>query len=155
MENALEVGAAEVHHGGAALAEDLELACEVVLEGGVLNGGDVILADVEERGDVKFDVQGAVVLERLARHLHDHGGEVGVTRVGKVAPEIRRLGRGVGRLAVLDAVVRVDGPDNTAAPGAVSGVDNGAQHIGRGGLALRARDAHLGKGAVGMGERHR
>ena len=152
-QDALDVGAAEVHHGGATLAEDLELACEVILERGVLDGRDVVGADVQEGGDVELDAQRAVVLERLARDLHHHGVEAGVTCVGEVAPEVGGLGRGVGRLGVLDAVVGVDGSDDAAGLASVCSVDDVSEHVGRGRLALGARDAHLGKRAVGVAER--
>ena len=108
VEDTLEVGGAEVDHGVVALGEDLELAGEVILEGGVLDGGDVIRADVEERRDVEREAEAAVILERLARDLHHHGGEVMLAGVGEVAPEVGCLGRGVGGLDVLRAVIGVD-----------------------------------------------
>ena len=108
VKDALEVGGAEVDHGVVALGEDLELAGEVVLEGGVLDGGDVVCADVEERRDVEREAEAAVILERLARDLHHHGGEVLIAGVGEVAPEVGRLGRGVRGLDVLRAVIGVN-----------------------------------------------
>ena len=153
IEYALEVLRAQVHHGAPALREDLELRGEVVLEGGVLDGRDVVLANVEEGRDVELDAQGAVVLEGLARYLHDHGGELGVAGIGEMAPQVGRLGRGVGRLDVLDAVVGVDGADDAAGALARGGVDDRAQHVGGGGLALGAREAHLGDVEVGPAKR--
>ena len=52
------------------LGEYLELACEVILEIGMLDGRDVILADVDEASDGKVDPKGAVILKGLARRLH-------------------------------------------------------------------------------------
>ena len=119
----------------------------------MLHGRDVVGADVEEGRNVELDAERAVVLEGLARDLHDHGGELRVPRVGEVAPQVGRLGRRVGGLGVLDPVIGVDRADDAAAAGAARRVDDGAQHVGRRGLALRARDANLGHVEVWPAER--
>lgn len=74
------------------LGEDPQLGGEVVLKVGVLDGGDVVQADVQEAGGGEAGAQGAVVLQRLAGHLHGEVGDAGRHRVGKVPLEIQGSG---------------------------------------------------------------
>ncbi len=136
----------------AALLKDAQLGAKVVREVGMLHSADVIQADVQEAAQLKLHAVAALVLEGLARDLHDERAERGVARVGEVAPEVGRLGRGVSRGAVLHAVVGPDRADDAAAALAQGVLEDGANHIGAGGLALGARDAHDGQRQVWPGE---
>ena len=140
----------EVDDGRGCLVEDAQLALEVVLEAGVLARRDVVAPDVEEARDVQRQADHAVVLECLARDLHDHVAQAGARGVVDVAPQIGRLGRGVDALRVLDAVERVDGTHDCAVGLGLACVQNGAHHVGDGRLALGARDADDVKLPVGM-----
>ena len=143
----------QVDDGAAALLKDAQLGAEVVVEVLVLDGAYVVEPDVEETAQRQLDAVAAVVLERLAGHLHDKPAKARVARVGQVAPEVGALGRGVAGGAVLDAVVGLDGTDHAAGAGAARVVDDGAQHIRAGRLALGAGDADDGQVAVGVAER--
>ena len=150
--------APQVHHGDARLVEDAQLALEVVLPRGVLERRDVVGPDVEEGGHVEAEPQHAVVLERLARHLHHHARQAAFGRVGEVAPEVWRLGCGVDALHALDAVERLDGAEKSGPRGgqraAICGrVQDRAQHVGRGRLALGAREADDLEPLVGVAPR--
>ncbi len=126
------------------LGKDVQLGGEVVLKVRVLNGGDVVVADVEKAGGGKVGAQGAVVLQRLAGHLHGEVGDPRRHRVGKVPLEIQGLGGGQVGLEALHPVVGVDGGDDAALRPALLRqvlVQDILQIIGGGGLALGAGDA--------------
>ena len=80
-QDAVGVVGVEVDHGAAALLEDLQLGGEVILEVLVLDGADVVEADVQEAPDREVDAVGAVVLERLAGDLHHKAAEARVAGV--------------------------------------------------------------------------
>lgn len=110
----------------------------------MLDGGDVVQADVQEAGGGEAGAQGAVVLQRLAGHLHGEVGDAGRHRVGKVPLEIQGLRRGEVGLEALRAVVGVDGGDDAALRPALLRqilIQDILQIIGGGGLALGAGDA--------------
>ena len=135
------------------LGEDPQLGGEVVLKVGVLDGGDVVQADVQEAGGGEAGAQGAVVLQRLAGHLHGEVGDAGRHRVGKVPLEIQGLRRGEVGLEALRAVVGVDGGDDAALRPALLRqilIQDILQIIGGGGLALGAGDADDRQGPGGM-----
>ena len=54
----------------AAGVENFELGIEVILEVRVLDGADVVAADVQKRGDIVRDAAHAAVFKRLRRGLH-------------------------------------------------------------------------------------
>ena len=148
-QDAVGVVGVEVDHRAAALLEDLQLGGEVILEVLVLDGADVVEADVQKAPDGEVDAVGAVVLERLARDLHHKAAEARVSGVGQVAPQVGALGSRVARRAVLNAVVGLDGADDAAAAGPARMVEDRSEHVGAGRLALGAGDADDGQVAVG------
>ena len=107
-----------VHLG---LAENFQLGGEVVLEVRVLDGGDVVVADVEKTGGGKFRTQGAVVLQRLAGHLHGQVLQPRLCGVGQVPLEVQGLRSGQVGLKALRPVVGVDGGDDPRLPLALAG----------------------------------
>ena len=152
LEDGLDFVGVEVHHGNARLVEDAELALEVVLEVGVLDGGDVVSPNVQEAGNGKVQAQDAVVLERLARDLHVHVGKACLTGVCEVTPEVRGLRGGVVALLALDAVACLDGTQDARVGVGLVSVENRAEHVGDRGLSLGARDANDGEVVVGVAE---
>ena len=101
---------------------------------------DVVAADVEEARHVKRQVLDALVLERLARDLHDHGLATGRAAVGDMAPDLGSLGRGVGALVALDTIVGVHRADHAA--GLTRRFNDGLEHESGRGLSLSTSDAH-------------
>ena len=138
------VVAVQVDAADPGLGEDLQLGGEVVLKVRVLDGGDVVLPDVEKAGGGKFRAQGAVVFERLAGHLHGQVLQAGPEGVGEVALELQGLGGGEVGLKALHPVVGVDGGDDPALPPPLLGgvlVQDILEVVGGGGLTLGAGDA--------------
>ena len=126
------------------LAEDPKLGGEVVLKVGVLDGGDVVVADVEKGGGGEIGAQGAVVLQGLAGHLHGQVLQSGLHRVGEVALEVQGVRRGDVGLKAVHPVVGVDGGDQAGLRLALLRhvlVQNVLQIVGGGGLALGPRQA--------------
>ena len=148
LEHTVHVVHVQVHHGAVALGEQLELARKVVFERGVLDGRDVVLADVGESAHGELHAVGAVVLERLARGLHDHVLAAADHRVAQAALQLEGLGRGELGDAALHAVVEVDAREQRAfraAGHARVQVEHAFEIVGARGLALGAREgAHLG-----------
>ena len=98
----------------AAGVENFELGVEVILEVRVLDGADVVAADVQKCSDVVRDTAHAAVFERLGRGLHHKMRNAAFIGVFKVLVELKHLGRGdVGLLGAL-AVVVVDRGENGA-----------------------------------------
>ena len=56
LQHPVGVVAVQVHAGGGRLGKDPQLGGEVVLKIGVLNGGDVVHADVQKHGGGKLQV---------------------------------------------------------------------------------------------------
>ena len=126
------------------LLEDAQLGGEVVLEVRVLDGGDVVLADVQEAGGGEVGTQGPVVLQRLAGHLHGQILQAVVQGVGEVPLELQGLGSGQVGLEPLPPVVGVDGRDDAAVRLALLGhilVQDIFQVVGGGALPLGPRQA--------------
>ena len=98
----------------AAGIENFKLGGEIIFKVGVLDGADVVAADVQKCADVKRDAAHAAVFERLGRGFHHKVGNAGLVSVFKVLVELEHLGRGdVGLLGAL-AVVVVDRGENGA-----------------------------------------
>ena len=106
----------------------------------MLDRRDVVTPDVEETRHVKRQVLDALVLERLARDLHDHGLATRRAAVGDMAPDLRGLGRGVGALVALDTIVGTHRADHAA--GLARRLDDGLEHKSGRGLSLGTGDAH-------------
>ena len=144
--NLLNALGIEVHHGGLALLKDAQLALEVVLKRGVFDGRDMVASDVQKAGDFKGNAEHAVVLEALARHLHEHHVSPSVNCIAQMKPQVGCLGRGVVALKRAHAVVRLnraqDGRRHTSC------MQNGPQHVGNGRLPFGARDSHDGEVAL-------
>ena len=131
----LGVVAVQVHTADVGLGKDLQLGGKVVLKVGVLDGGTVVVADVEEAGGGKLGTQGAVVLQRLAGHLHSHILQPRLGGVGEVALEVQRLWGGEVGLKALHTVVGVDGGDNARLPSPLAllvAVQDGLHIVGGG-----------------------
>ena len=94
------------------LLEDAQLRGEVVLEVGVLDGGDVVLTDVQKTGCGEVSAQGAVVLQGLTGHLHGQVVDAAGRRVGKVPLEVHCIGGGDVGLEPFHPVLSVDGGDD-------------------------------------------
>ena len=131
---------AQIHHGGLCLVKDPELALKIILKRGVLDRRDVVTPDVEVARHVKRQVLDALVLERLARDLHDHGLATGRATVGDMAPDLGGLGRSIGALVALDTIVGTHRADHAA--GHARRLDDGLEHKSGRGLSLGAGDAH-------------
>ena len=99
----------DVYHGGLALVENAQLAGEIILKGGVLDARDMVAPDIEKDAKGKRHAEHAIVLQPLARDLHDHVAPAGFHGVPQMPPELGGLGSGVVALVVLDAVVGFDG----------------------------------------------
>ena len=131
---------AQIHHGGLCLVKDPEFALKIILKRGVFDRRDVVAADVEEARHVKRQILDALVLERLARDLHDHGLTTGRAAVGDMTPDLGGLGRSIGALVALDAIVGTHRTDHAA--GLARRFDNRLEHKSGRGLSLGAGDAH-------------
>ncbi len=126
------------------LPEDAQLGGEVVLEVRVLDGGDVILPDVQKAGGGEVGAQGTVVLQGLAGHLHGQVVDAAGGGVGEVPLEVHRVGGGDVGLEPLYPVIGVDGGDHGGlrpAQALLQPVQNVLEIVGGGGFALGARDA--------------
>ena len=148
------VVAVQVHAGGGRLGKDPQLGGEVVLKIGVLNGGDVVHADVQKHGGGKLHVLHPVILQGLAGDLHGQIPDPRPHRVGKVAFQVQGLRGGEVGLELFHPVVGLDGGDHPAGGLPLGGqvlVKDVLEVVGRGGLALGAGDPHhpqLGGGVV-------
>ena len=128
----------------AAAVEELQLRGVVIREIRVLDGTDVVGADVQERAHVKGHAAHAPDLERLRGDLHHQMGNAGIVCVLKMLIELQHLGRRDVRLLGDDAVIIVDGGENGAWGLALARepvIEDGADVVGGRALALGARDA--------------
>ena len=103
-----------VDAANAAGIEDFQLGREIVLKVRVLDGADMVAADVQKRADVKHDAAHAAIFERLGRSLHHKVRNAGFVSIFKVLVELKHLGRRDVRLLAYFAVVVVDGGENGA-----------------------------------------
>ena len=94
--------------------ENFKLGGEIIFKVGVLDGADVVAADVQKCADVERDAAHAAVFERLGRGFHHKVGNAGLVSVFKVLVELEHLGRGDVRFLTYFAVVVVDGRENGA-----------------------------------------
>ena len=140
LQHTVNLFGAQIHHGGLCLVKDPEFALKIILKRRVFDRRDVVTADVEEARHVKRQILDALVLERLARDLHDHGLATGLTAVGDMAPDLGGLGRGIGALVALDTIVGVHRADHAA--GLARRFDNRLKHKSGRGLSLGTGDAH-------------
>ena len=75
----VKLGRLPADHGPAAVFQQLELALQILLHGGVLLGGDVVLAEVQEHPDVEVLAIDPLHLIRLA-NSHCRSRDSGVVR---------------------------------------------------------------------------
>ena len=154
VEHVLHPLGVQVDHGQGGVAEDLQLGGEVVLKVGVLDGGDVIVADVEEDGGREGHAVHAVVLQSLGGDLHGEVLHSAPGGIGEVALEVQGLRGGEVGLEPLHAVVGVDGGDDAALrlfPGGQVLVKDILEVICGGAFPLCTGDTHhveLGAGVV-------
>ncbi len=71
---------------------------EIVLKGRMLNGADVVGADVEEDTDVKGQPVNPLDQVSLAGHLHNQVGHAVLDRLRHHGKEVQTFGRGQGGL---------------------------------------------------------
>lgn len=140
LQHTVDLFGAQIHHSGLCLVKDPEFALKIILKRGVFDRRDVVAADVEEARHVKRQILDALVLERLARDLHDHGLATGRAAVGDMAPDLGGLGRSIGALIALDTIVGTHRADHAA--GLARRLDDGLEHKSGRGLSLSAGDAH-------------
>ena len=108
LEHLVHVIHIQIHHSRAALLEDLELGGKVVLKCWMLDGRNMVLANVGKRSHSKIDAIGALVFERLARGLHDHMLAATYNRIRKPALELKGFGRRELGNARFDTVIKLD-----------------------------------------------
>ena len=133
----------QAHHAAPGLGEHLELAGKVILEVGVLDGRDVVLADVGEAHHGEVHAIRAVVLEGLARCLHHQLARPHTHGVGDVRLELEGLGSGELGGPASHAVVERDAGEDGCGVGAQrlgAGVEHALEVVGAGGLSLGARE---------------
>ena len=128
-----------VENAGPALPEEQALAVQIILEILMLGGADVVRLEVREHPDLKGDAVGAVQHQGLGGDLHDRAVHARFDHFPQIFLDHVGLGRGVGGGNVLLPDDRLDGPDETHAVARV--LEDGAHHVGSGGLALGPRDA--------------
>ena len=108
LEHLVHVVHIQIDHSRTALLEDLELGGKVILERWVLDGRNMVLADIGKRPHCKVDAIGALILECLARCLHDHVLAATYNRIRKPTLELKGFGcRELGD-ARFDAIVKLD-----------------------------------------------
>ena len=132
--------------GRVVLREQKRLGLEVVVEGVVVV--QVVLGEVRERRHGEVGVPGTAQIERVRAHLHGHHRAARVAHPREQLLQVGRLRRGA--LGVLHGAgdLVAHGADDAAA---VAGHTRDVLHqIGRGGLAVGARDAHEREGAGGV-----
>ena len=71
LTNKIGVCACRAENQRTAILYDLTFAVEVILECRMLNGADMVRADIEECGDVEGESENTVDFVRLRRNLHD------------------------------------------------------------------------------------
>ena len=142
--DAVRVAAVQVDTVDRPLPEDPQLGGEVVLKVGVLDRGNMVVADVEKACGGKVGAQGAVVLQRLTGHLHGQVFQPGLDRVVEVALQVQSVGGGDVGLEAVYPVVGVDGGDDAALRLVLlrqTGVQDILQVVGCGGFPLGPRQA--------------
>ena len=71
LTNKIGVCACRAENQGTAILYDLPFAVKVILECRMLDGADMVRADIEECGDVKSKSENAIDFVRLRRNLHN------------------------------------------------------------------------------------
>ena len=104
----------QVDHCQAGVLEDAQLGGEVVLKIRVLDGGDVVVADVQEHGGGELHAHHPVILQGLGGDLHGQVVQPRRGGVGQMALQVQGLGGGEVRLEAFYPVVGVDGADDPA-----------------------------------------
>ena len=144
LDDAVCVLAVGIDATDAAGVENFELGGKIVLKIRMLDGTDVVAADIQKCADIKRDAAHTAVFERLGRGLHHKMRNAGLVGVFKVLIKLKHLWRGdMGFLAYLAVVVVDGGEDGALIPVlcAQPVVQNVAHIVGGGALALGARDA--------------
>ena len=81
-------------YGAVAVFQKAELALQILLHGGVLLGGDVILAEIQKYADVEMLAVDPLHLIGLAGHFGSHVVQAVIPRLGKEPLEVERFRRG-------------------------------------------------------------
>ena len=108
LEHLVHVIHIQIHHSRAALLEYLELGGKVVLERWMLDGRNMVLANVGKRPHCKVDAIGTLILECLARCLHDHVLATTQNSVRETTLKLEGFGRRELGNARFDAIVKLD-----------------------------------------------
>ncbi|CCY27433.1 unknown [Firmicutes bacterium CAG:114] len=121
LQHPVGVVAVQVHAGRGGLGKNPQLGGKIVLEIRVLNGRDVVHADVQEDRGGKLHVFHPVILQRLAGDLHGEVPHAGGHPVGKVALQVQGLWGGQVGLKLLHPVIGLNGGDHPAGGLALGG----------------------------------
>ena len=124
--------------GGVVAREQQRLGLEVRVEGVVVV--QVVLREVGERRDGERSVPRAQKVERVRAHLHGHHVAARVAHAREQVLQVGRFGRGVLGLLLRVADARPHRADDASALAADA--RDVLHQIRRGGLAVRAGDAH-------------
>ena len=125
------------------------LAPEIILHSGVLMGGDVVRPDVQEDAVAEMLTVGAMHLVGLAADLGGDDGQLMCPGLGEELLHLQRFRGGeMGGDYLAAHVVLHTGEQTGLLPG--DGLHDGVGHIGGGGFALGAGDAHQGEGVRGV-----
>ena len=145
----VKLGRLPADHGPAAVFQQLELALQILLHGGVLLGGDVVLAEIQEHADVEVLAIDPLHLIRLAGYLGGHIRQAVIPGLGKQPLQVQGLRRGQMGVHVRASAVASGGGAEAHGP-ARQGVGDGLDHIGGGGFPLGAGDADKGQAVGGV-----
>ena len=145
----VKLGRLPADHGPAAVFQQLELALQILLHGGVLLGGDVVLTEVQEHPDVEVLAIDPLHLIRLAGYLGGHIRQAVIPGLGKQPLQVQGLRRGQMGVHVRASAVASGGGAEAHGP-ARQGVGDGLDHIGGGGFPLGAGDADKGQAVGGI-----
>ena len=150
FQQGLGVGVVDVDDAGVAALEQLALPAAVFLKAGVFAGADVVGGQVGKDAHVVVDAGHPVHHQALAGNLHHHRVTAGLHKGVEDLLQLIALGSGVGSVLMVAHVVDAVGADHSHL--AARSLQNAADHVGGGGLALGASDADHGHLPGGVAE---
>ena len=137
--------AGRAKHQRVAVAHDLALAIQVILERRMLDRADMVGGDVQERGHVERQPVHALDLVRLRGDLHDEVLHAVVSGLSHHAESVHRLGRGQVGLDVRVPVQAVVHGGEQRCLAVRVGVQHGLGEVRGRSLALGTSDADHGQ----------
>ena len=126
--------------------EQQGLGLEVVVEGMVVV--QVVLGEVGEGSDGEVGAPGALEIKGMRAHFHSHHGAAGIAHPREQLLQIGRFRRRMVGLLHDPGDLVAHGADHAAAVARHLG--DVLHEVGRGGLAIGARNAHEGEALRGM-----